>query len=66
MSRVMADCRTVPSEKNCTLVIAGEPEEVTQVASRHAIEDHGHEDSPELRQMIQDALVPETMIVTAG
>jgi hypothetical protein len=52
MARVVADCRQFPSEKNCTLAISGEPEHVMLAAVAHAIKDHGHEDSPELREMI--------------
>ncbi|MDX6213314.1 MAG: hypothetical protein QOF82_2401, partial [Frankiales bacterium] len=28
MARMMADCRTMPSDINCTLTIAGEADEV--------------------------------------
>jgi predicted transglutaminase-like cysteine proteinase len=56
--RKVADCRLYPSEKNCSLYIAGTEEEVLRVAVKHAVDDHGHADSPELRsqlrQMLQD------------
>ena len=35
--RKMVDCRDYPSEMNCTLVIAGEEEEVVRAASEHAV-----------------------------
>jgi hypothetical protein len=60
-TRKMADCRRMPGEKNCSLAISGTEEEVLVVATRHAIEDHGHEDSPELREQIRQMLVDESV-----
>ncbi|HLH32726.1 MAG TPA: DUF1059 domain-containing protein [Terriglobia bacterium] len=58
-NRKVIDCRLFPSDKNCTLAISGTEEEVLSVAVRHAVQEHGHKDSPELRQqlkgMLQDA-----------
>jgi hypothetical protein len=53
----MVDCRTMPSEINCTLTIAGEPDEVLDAAVMHAVAKHGHEDTPELREQIRGGLV---------
>jgi len=52
-NRKVADCREFPSEKNCTLCISGSEEEVYKVALRHAIDEHGHEDTPELHEQIK-------------
>lgn len=57
--RMVADCRAMPSEKGCSLTIAGTEEEVLGVAVRHAVEDHGHEDSEELREKIRSLLAEE-------
>jgi predicted small metal-binding protein len=57
MARKMVDCRTMPSEINCTLTIAGEQEEVLDAAVMHAVDKHGHENSPQLREMIRGGLV---------
>jgi predicted small metal-binding protein len=57
--RVVADCRLFPSEKNCSVTIAGSEEEVMRLALRHAIEEHGHPDSAELREQIHGMLAPE-------
>ena len=57
--RKYADCRLFPSEKNCSLYIAGTEEEVLHVAVRHAVEEHGHKNSPELRQQIREFLKDE-------
>ncbi len=59
MTRKIADCRQFPSEKNCTLTIAGSEEEVLTAAVRHAVEEHGHEDTPELREQIKAMLKDE-------
>ena len=57
MARKMVDCRTIPSEINCTLTIAGEEEEVLDAAVMHAVDKHGHENTPELREQIRAGLV---------
>lgn len=59
MTRKVADCRMFPSEKGCTLTIAGTEDEVLKAAVRHAIEDHGHKNSPELRYQIKAMLKDE-------
>jgi predicted small metal-binding protein len=59
MSRVVADCRKFPSEKNCTLTIAGSEEEVLAAATDHAVKAHGHQDTPDLRNQIRGMLEPE-------
>jgi predicted small metal-binding protein len=58
-NRKVADCRLFPSEKGCTLTIAGSEEEVLQAAVRHAIEEHGHADTPELREQVHGMLKDE-------
>lgn len=57
--RKVADCRKFPSEKNCTLTIAGTEEEVVKAATEHAISAHGHKDTPELRTQIRAMLETE-------
>ena len=57
--RKVSDCRLLPSEKHCTLTIAGIEEEVLPVAIRHAIQDHGHADTPEFRKQIKSMLRDE-------
>ena len=58
MARKMIDCRKVPSDTNCTLTIAGTEDEVLDAASVHAVARHGHEDTPELREMLRGSLEP--------
>ncbi|MFF8787610.1 DUF1059 domain-containing protein [Streptomyces sp. NPDC015125] len=57
--RKKIDCRDQPSEMNCTLVIAGEEEEVLRAAGEHAVSVHGHKDGPELREQIKAAMKDE-------
>jgi predicted small metal-binding protein len=57
VARKMVDCRTMPSEINCTLTIAGEEDELLDAAVAHAVDKHGHENTPELREQIRGGLV---------
>jgi predicted small metal-binding protein len=56
MDRKMIDCRTTPSDINCSLTIAGTEDEVMDAAVAHAVSRHGHDDTPELRQAIRAGL----------
>jgi predicted small metal-binding protein len=56
MARKMVDCRKVPSDINCTLTIAGTEDEVLDAAVMHAVSKHGHQDTPELRDMITSSM----------
>lgn len=58
--RVFADCRQFPSENNCSLYIAGTEDEVLKVAVRHAVSEHGHQDTPELRSQLKEFIKAET------
>lgn len=63
--RVVADCRQFASDKNCSLTIAGTEDEVLAVAVRHAVHEHGHKDSQELRAQIRGMLKPEASTARA-
>ena len=60
MARKVMDCRTMPSETNCSLVIIGETDEVVRAAAMHAADVHGHEDTPEFREEISGSLEDES------
>jgi hypothetical protein len=66
MGRMMADCRRFPSDKNCSLVIIGEEDEVLRASAEHAVSYHGHEDSPEFREEIRKFLEPAEAYVAEG
>jgi predicted small metal-binding protein len=54
MSRKYIDCRTVPSESNCTIAISADGEdELLDAAVQHAVSVHHHEDTPALREMLR-------------
>jgi len=52
---VISNCRRFPSENKCSLTITGTEDEAMKVAVRHAVEDHGEKDSPEIREQIRGA-----------
>lgn len=64
-SRKMMDCRRMPSERGCTVTIAGTEDEVLSLAVRHAVEEHGHADTPELREQLRQVLTDEPAEVHA-
>jgi hypothetical protein len=63
MARKMADCRRFESDNSCSLTIIGEEQEVNEAAAQHAVSVHGHEDTPELREQIQEMLESEDSYV---
>mgnify|MGYP001600886071 FL=1 len=56
MPRKYIDCREFPSEKNCSLAISGTEEEVLDLAVLHAVNAHGHQNTPELRGQLRSLL----------
>jgi hypothetical protein len=60
MARKVMDCRTMPSETNCSLVIIGETDEVVRAAAMHAADVHEHEDTPEFREQLRGSLEDES------
>ena len=58
--RKVIDCRNFPNEKNCTIAISGNEEEVLDLAVVHAVTVHGHQRTPELREQIRSMLKDET------
>lgn len=57
MNRKHIDCREFPSQSNCTIAISADSEdELIDAAAHHAVQVHGHEDSPELRGQLRSAI----------
>lgn len=54
MTRRMFDCREWPGP--CTLTVVGEEEEVVEAQILHAVQAHGQQESPQLREMILASL----------
>ena len=58
-SWLIANCADFPSEQNCQLVIMGpvaQKEDLVATAAAHAVNNHGHQDSAELRQGLSGIL----------
>ena len=54
MTRKYIDCREFPSDMNCTVALSADSDqELLDAAVQHAVAVHHHEDTPELRQQIQ-------------
>jgi hypothetical protein len=53
------DCRSMPSESNCTVTISGEEDEVLSLAAAHAVTTHGHTDDAQLRDGLRAAMRDE-------
>ena len=62
--RKIIDCRDFPAEKPCDIAISGSEEDVIEVAVQHAVANHGHQDTPELRQQIRSMLKDEAQART--
>jgi predicted small metal-binding protein len=58
-NRKVIDCRWFPSEDACDVTIAGQEEEVLTIAVQHAVQSHGHVDTPELREQLRSMLRDE-------
>ena len=58
-NRKVIDCRWFPSENACDVAISGSEEEVLTIAVQHAVQSHGHQDTPELRQQLRSMLRDE-------
>jgi predicted small metal-binding protein len=58
-NRKVIDCRWFPSENACDVAISGSEEEVLTIAVQHAVQSHGHQDTPELRQQLRTMLRDE-------
>ncbi len=62
MARRTIDCRSMPSETNCTIMISGEEHEVVELAAAHAVAVHGHTDGEELRQGLRAVMREENAL----
>jgi hypothetical protein len=63
-SWLVANCADFPSEQNCQLVIMGpdtQKDDLISAAAAHAVAEHGHSDSPELREGLASIIRPVTV-----
>jgi predicted small metal-binding protein len=57
MERKYIDCRQFPSDSKCTVTISADTEqELMEAAVQHAVKTHGHQDTPEFRQQLKEAV----------
>jgi predicted small metal-binding protein len=62
MTRKVIDCRDFPSEQQCTVAISADTiDELVDIAVLHAIDAHGHEDTPKLREMLADSIKEDAL-----
>ena len=59
VNRKVIDCRWFPTEKPCDIAISGSEEDVLSIAVQHAVQSHGHKDTPELREQLRSMLREE-------
>lgn len=52
------DCRLFLAEEPCDIAILGK-EKLLNIAVQHAVQDHGHRDTPALRKKLQPILREE-------
>ncbi len=57
--RKYIDCREFPNDNGCTLRISGSEEEVLIVAIKHAVDEHGHKNTPELKKELKKLIKDE-------
>ena len=58
--RKVIDCRWFPTEKPCDVAISGNEEEVLNIAVQHAVQSHGQQNSPQLREQLRTMLRDES------
>jgi predicted small metal-binding protein len=57
MARQYIDCRTIAKDSKCSVTIAADSEqELMEVAIGHAVAQHGHQDTPEFRNQLRQAI----------
>lgn len=62
MARKTIDCRSMPSEVNCSVQISGEQDEVLELAAAHAVAVHGHTDGEDLRRALREVMRDENAL----
>ena len=63
--RKVIDCRWFPTDKPCDVAISGNEEEVLNIAVQHAVQGHGHQNTPELREQLRTMLRDESAVKAA-
>jgi len=64
-NRKVIDCRWFPTDKPCDIAISGSEDEVLNIAVQHAVQSHGHQNTPELREQLRSMLRDESAVKAA-
>ena len=59
MPRKTIDCRSMPSDRNCSVAISGDEDEVLRLAVAHSVATHGHTDDADLRDALRAVMRDE-------
>ena len=59
MPRKTIDCRSMPSDRNCSVTISGDEDEVLRLAVAHSVATHGHTDDADLRDALRAVMRDE-------
>ncbi len=61
MARKYIDCRSYPSDMDCSVAISADSEkELLEAAVQHAVSVHGHTDTVELREQLTTMMKEES------
>jgi hypothetical protein len=63
--RKVIDCRWFPTEKPCDVAISGDEEQVLDLAMQHAVQSHGQNNTPQLREQLRSMLRDEKEVKAA-
>ncbi len=64
-NRKVIDCRWFPTDNPCDVAISGNEEEVLNIAVQHAVQSHGQQNTPELRDQLRSMLRDESAVRAA-
>lgn len=64
-NRKVIDCRWFPTENACDIAISGSEDDVLNIAVQHAVQSHGHQDTPALREQLRSMLKDESAVKAA-
>ena len=62
MARKTIDCRSLPSETNCSVTLSGEEDEILELAAAQAVASHGHPDGEDLRRELRAVMRDENAL----
>jgi len=64
-NRKVIDWRWFPTDKPCDVAISGKEDDVLDIAVQHAVQSHGQQDTPQLREQLRSMLREESQTKAA-